>query len=96
MPLVRLVRHHPNPQRLRLPLVRRHHRQPHMAATGMVNPRVERAPVWLGHTPTNDDLEGMPLDWFHHAIDQLTADTVPKSYYDKVIGRAQAKAWEVR
>ncbi len=52
--------------------------------------------VWLGHTPTGRDLERMPLEWFHIAIDQLLAETVPESYWRKVVGRQQAKAWEVR
>ena len=60
------------------------------------NFRVNDQPVWLGHTPTGDDLEGMPLEWFHQAIDQLDAETVPKSYWSKVIARRQAEAWDVR
>lgn len=71
-----------------------------------MNPKFERTlrrphggdsgPIWLGHTPTGDDLEGMPLDWFHQAVDQLDRETVPKSYWSKVIARRQAQAWEVR
>ncbi len=53
-------------------------------------------PVWLGHTPTGDDLEGMPLEWFHQAIDQLDAETVPEAYWRKVVARRQAEAWDVR
>jgi len=44
LPLVWLVRHHPNPRWLRMPMVRRHQQQPHMVATGMVNPKIERPP----------------------------------------------------
>jgi len=62
----------------------------------MVNPKIERPPVWLGHTPTSDDLKGMPLEWFHQAVDLLERETVPKSYYDKVIAKRQNDAWEVR
>jgi hypothetical protein len=36
---------------------------------------------------TGRQLEVLPADEFHAAIDQLQDDTVPKSYYDKVIGR---------
>ena len=52
--------------------------------------------VWLGRTPTATDLERMPLDWFHQALDQLAADTVPEAYWRKVVARQQAQAWEVR
>jgi hypothetical protein len=77
-------------------MVRRHHQRPVLVATGMVNHGVERTTVWLGHTPTGDDLEGMPLEWFHQAVDQLERETVPKSYYDKVVAKRQAEAWDVR
>jgi hypothetical protein len=51
---------------------------------------------WLGHTPTGTDLERMPLDWFHQAIDQLLRETVPESYWRKVVAKRQAEAWDVR
>ena len=53
-------------------------------------------PVWLGRTPTGDELEGMPLDQFHVAVDQLHRETVPESYWHKVVARQQAEAWDVR
>ena len=52
--------------------------------------------AWLGHTPTGRDLQRMPLDRFHAAVDQLRRDTVPESYWRKVRARMQAEAWEVR
>ena len=52
--------------------------------------------LWLGHTPTGRDLQRMPLDRFHQAVDQLRRDTVPESYWRKVIAKRQAQAWEVR
>jgi len=54
------------------------------------------SPIWLGASQTAHDLEHLPLPWFHQAIDRLLADTVPKSYYDKVIAKRQAQAWDVR
>jgi hypothetical protein len=63
-------------------------------------PDATRAPSacnpWLGHTPTGADLERMPLDWFHQAIDQLLRETVPESYWRKVVAKRQAEAWGVR
>jgi hypothetical protein len=32
--------------------------------------------IWLGLTPTADDLEGMPLAWFHQAVDDLVDETI--------------------
>lgn len=61
----------------------------------MVTAKTSEA-VWLGHTPTGSDLERMPLDRFHTAVDQLRRDTVPESYWRKVIAKRQAQAWEVR
>ena len=52
--------------------------------------------VWLGKTPTAEELERMPLEWFHNAIDQLEAETVPETYWRKVIDRQLTQAWEVR
>jgi hypothetical protein len=61
-----------------------------------MNEHTDAAPVWLGLTPTGHDLEAMPGEWFHAAIDKLFAETVPKSYWDKVVTRQQAKAWDVK
>ena len=52
--------------------------------------------VWLGRTPTGQQLETMPLDWFHQAIDQLRAETVPEAYWRKVRAKREAEAWDVR
>lgn len=52
--------------------------------------------IWLGLTPSGHDLEAMPLDWFHIAVDKLAAETVPRSYWLKVVVREQSKAWDVR
>jgi len=57
---------------------------------------VNGQPVWLGYTVTGDALEVMPLDWFHQAIDQLQRETVPESYWRKVVAKRQAEAWDVR
>lgn len=53
-------------------------------------------PVWLGASQTADQLERLPLPWFHNAIDRLLADTVPEKYWRKVIAKRQAEAWDVR
>lgn len=52
--------------------------------------------VWLGKTPTAEQLERMPLDWFHQAVDQLQRDSVPETYWRKVRVSRQAKAGDVR
>jgi len=57
---------------------------------------VNGQPVWLGYTVTGDDLQAMPLEWFHQAIDQLERETVPQSYWRKVVAKRQAEAWDVR
>jgi hypothetical protein len=31
---------------------------------------------WQGHTPTAEELEGMPLEWFHNAVDELVEETL--------------------
>jgi hypothetical protein len=43
------------------------------------------APIWDGATPSAWQLEAMLLDRFHAAVDQLRAETVPRSYWEKVI-----------
>ncbi len=57
---------------------------------------VYREAVWLGRTPTGQQLATMPLEWFHQAIDQLVAETVPETYWRKVRAKREAEAWEVR
>jgi hypothetical protein len=38
-----------------------------------------RGDPWLGWTPTIDDLEGMPVDWLHAAVDELLAETLEET-----------------
>jgi hypothetical protein len=38
-------------------------------------------------SPSADQLEHMPGALFHAAIDRLEADTVPYTYYAKIVGR---------
>jgi hypothetical protein len=52
--------------------------------------------IWLGCSPTPAELERMPGACFRAAIDKLLADTVPQSYWAKVVARRQAEAWDVR
>lgn len=48
-------------------------------------------PVWLRATPMGRDLEGCHLQFFHRAIDELLAETVPESYWRKVIESRRAR-----
>jgi hypothetical protein len=60
------------------------------------DPLAGHEPVWLGKTPTPAQLERMPPEWFHAAVDQLERDTVGENYWRKVRASRQAKAWDVR
>ena len=48
-------------------------------------------PIWLGYTPTAQQLEHRPLWWLHQALEQLEEATVPENYWRKVIAGRQAR-----
>jgi hypothetical protein len=47
-------------------------------------------------SPSADQLEHMPGAWFHAAIDQLEADTVPYTYWAKVRAGQVARELEAQ